>query len=140
MRRRSQFRARRASFTALAECSPLQTMRGEQMEPEIIQLNIQRVGMVKVSLRAELIDLSDTCRLVIAWPVGSQERHYDAPDFYECLRAFRRVIEPDGFRVLCQGSPSKCFPLWDCTSWWCLEELYAHARSASFDRGSRRNI
>jgi hypothetical protein len=27
----------------------------------------------------------------------------------ECLRAFRRVIEPDGFRVLCQGArPNVC--------------------------------
>jgi hypothetical protein len=40
----------------------------------------------------------------VAWPVGSEERNFDALDFYECLRAFRRVIEPDGFRVLCQAA------------------------------------
>src|SRR5215831_18124628 len=80
------------------------------MEPEIIQLNAQRAGMEKISLRAELISLSKhACRLVIAWPGGSRKRHFDAPDFYECLRAFRRVIEPDGFRVLCQGArPNVC--------------------------------
>jgi len=80
------------------------------MEPEIIRLNVQRAGMEKISLRAELTaGVSDACRLAIAWPVGSKERHFDAPDFYECLRAFRRVIEPDGFRVLCQGArPNVC--------------------------------
>jgi len=80
------------------------------MEPEIIRLNVQRAGMEKISLRAELTTgLSDACRLVIAWPVGGEERHFDASDFYECLRAFRRVIEPDGFRVLCQGArPNVC--------------------------------
>jgi hypothetical protein len=80
------------------------------MESEIIQLIIQRVGMQKISLRAELTGgIDDACRLVIAWPVGSEERHFDAADFYECLRAFRRVIELDGFRVLCQGArPNVC--------------------------------
>jgi hypothetical protein len=47
------------------------------MEPEIIELNVQRAGMEKIGLRAELIDLSqDVCRLVIAWPVGSEERSW----------------------------------------------------------------
>ena len=80
------------------------------MEPEIIQLSVQRAGMAKISVRAELISLSEhACRLVIAWPGVSGERHFDAPDFYECLRAFRRVIEPDGFRVLCEGArPNVC--------------------------------
>src|SRR5262249_26687490 len=50
------------------------------------------------------------CRLVIAWPVDGEERHFDAPDFYECLRAFRREIEPDGFRVLCQGARPNVWP------------------------------
>jgi hypothetical protein len=55
--------------------------------------------------------LSDgACRLVIAWPVGSEERHFDAFDFFECLRAFRRVIEPEGFRVLCQGARPNVWP------------------------------
>ena len=64
------------------------------MEPEIIELNVQRAGMEKIGLRAELIDLSqDVRRLVIAWPVGSEERNFDALDFHECLRAFRRVID-----------------------------------------------
>jgi len=81
------------------------------MEPEIIQLYVQRAGMEKISLQAELIDLSrEVCRLVIAWPVGSEERNFDASDFYECLRAFRRVIEPDGFRVLCQGARPNVHP------------------------------
>lgn len=83
----------------------------EEPEPEIIQLKVQRAGMEKISVRAELIaGVSDTCRLVIAWPVGSEDRHFDAPDFYECLRAFRRVIEPDGFRVLCQGARPNVWP------------------------------
>src|SRR5262249_12289462 len=75
-----------------------------------IQLSVQRAGMAKISVRAELISLSEhACRLVIAWPGVSGERHFDAPDFYECLRAFRRLIEPDGFRVLCQGArPNVC--------------------------------
>ena len=82
----------------------------EPLEPEIIQLNVQRAGMEKIRLRAALTaGLSDACQLVIAWPVGSEERHFDGPDYYECLRAFRRVIEPDGFRVLCQGArPNVC--------------------------------
>jgi hypothetical protein len=80
------------------------------MESEIIRLNVKRAGMEKITLPAELIHLSErVCRLVIAWPVGSEERYFDAFDFYECLRAFRRVIEPDGFRVLCQGArPNVC--------------------------------
>jgi hypothetical protein len=80
------------------------------MEPEIIQLIIQRVRMEKISLQAELTGgVGDACRLVIAWPVGGEERHFVASDYYECLRAFRRVIEPDGFRVLCQGArPNVC--------------------------------
>jgi hypothetical protein len=78
---------------------------------EIIQLNVQRAGMKKIRLRAELTaGPSDDCRLVIAWPVGSEERHFDAPDYYECLRAFRRLIEPDGFRVLCQGARPNVHP------------------------------
>jgi hypothetical protein len=81
------------------------------MEPEIIQLIIQRIGMQKISLRAELTGgVDDAYRLVIAWPIGSGERHFDASDYYECLRAFRRVIEPDGFRVLCQGARPNVFP------------------------------
>jgi len=81
------------------------------MEPEIIELNVQRAGMEKIGLRAELIDLSqDVRRLVIAWPLGSEERNFDALDFYECLRAFRRVIEPEGFRVLCQGARPNVHP------------------------------
>jgi len=52
------------------------------MEPEIIRLNVQRAGMEKISLRAELTTgLSNACRLVIAWPVGGEERHFDASDF-----------------------------------------------------------
>jgi hypothetical protein len=75
------------------------------MEREIIRLCVQRAGTEKIGLQVKLIDLDeDTCRLSVAWPVGSEERHFDALDFYECLRAFRRVIEPDGFRVLCQGA------------------------------------
>ena len=75
------------------------------MEPEIIQLSVQRTGMEKITLQAKLLDLSpDIFRLVIAWPVGGEDRRFDAHDFYECLRAFRRVIEPEGFRVLCQGA------------------------------------
>jgi hypothetical protein len=79
------------------------------MEPEtteIIQLNVQRPGMERITLEAKLVS---SCRLVVAWPVASEERHFDADDLYECLRAFRRVIEPDGFRVLCQGArPNVC--------------------------------
>jgi len=81
------------------------------VEPEIIQLNVQRAGKEKIALQAELIDLSqDVRRLVIAWPVGSEDSNFDAVNFYECLRAFRRVIEPDGFRVLCQGARPNVHP------------------------------
>jgi len=50
------------------------------MEPEIIELNVQRAGMEKIGLRAVLIDLSqDVRRLVIAWPVGNRhEQRRDA--------------------------------------------------------------
>jgi hypothetical protein len=75
------------------------------MEPEIMRLCVQRAGTEKIELQVKLIDVDeDTYRLSVAWPAGSEERHFDALDFYECLRAFRRVIEPDGFRVLCQGA------------------------------------
>jgi hypothetical protein len=83
----------------------------EPMASKIIRLNVKRAGMEKITLRAELIHPTERiCRLTIAWPVGSQARHFDAFDFYECLRAFRRAIEPDGFRVLCQGARPNVFP------------------------------
>jgi len=41
---------------------------------------------------------------------SSEERNFDALDFHECLRAFRRVIEPDEFRVLCQGARPNVHP------------------------------
>src|SRR5690349_11508112 len=70
---------------------------------EIVQFGVQRPGTARIGLHAKLIDLdSGTCRLAVAWPLGGEERHFDASD--ECLRAFRRVIEPEGFRVLCQGA------------------------------------
>jgi hypothetical protein len=80
------------------------------MEPEIVQLYVQHLGMEKISLQAKVVEPNqDGCRLAIAWPVGSEERCFDGLDLYECLRAFRRVIEPDGFRVLCQGArPNVC--------------------------------
>lgn len=72
---------------------------------EIVQLGVQRSGTASVGLQAKLIDLdSGTCRLAVVWPLGGEERHFDASDYYECLRAFRRVVEPEGFRVLCQGA------------------------------------
>lgn len=84
---------------------PVGVDNGGPPEPEIIQLNVQRAGMEKITLEATLVDtIPDICRLVIAWPVGGDDRRFDAHDFYECLRAFRRVIEPEGFRVLCQGA------------------------------------
>ncbi|KRQ95738.1 hypothetical protein CQ12_03950 [Bradyrhizobium jicamae] len=80
------------------------------MDPEIILLNVQRSGGEKISVCLKLTELDrDICRLAVAWPVGGPERTFDAPDFYECLRAFRRVVEPEGFRVLCQGArPNVC--------------------------------
>jgi hypothetical protein len=45
--------------------------------------------MEKISLRAELIYLSArACRLVIALAAGCEIHHFNAPDVYECLRAF----------------------------------------------------
>ena len=77
----------------------------DEMEPEteVRQLSVQRPGEEKIDLQVALIDLA-TCRLATIWPIGSEERYFDASDFYECLRAFRRVIEPEGYRVLCQGA------------------------------------
>ena len=72
---------------------------------EIVRLSAQRPGAARIDLEAKLIDLDpDTCRLAVVCPPGGEERHFDASDYYECLRAFRRVIEPEGFRVLCQGA------------------------------------
>lgn len=97
------------------------------MEPEIVQLNVQRPGTAKISLQAKLIDLSaHMCRLTIAWPVGGTERHFDADDFYECLRAFRRVIEPEGFRVLCQGSRPNVRPSGMASQMGGAGKSYAH--------------
>src|SRR5260221_12522285 len=75
-------------------------------EPEtILLLHVQRHGADKVGLEAKLIGFyPDTCRLEVAWPVGGQEGNFDSWNFHECLREFRRVIEPAGFLVLCQGS------------------------------------
>ena len=42
--------------------------------------------------------------------MGSAERHFDASNFGECLRPFRRVIEREGFLVLCQGARPKVCP------------------------------
>jgi hypothetical protein len=84
----------------------------EPMESEIIQLNVQRAGMEKISLRAELIGTSDAYRLVIAWPVGSEERRFDGFDYYECLPRLSRCyhIEPEGFGVLRQGARQNVYP------------------------------
>jgi hypothetical protein len=72
---------------------------------EIVQLSVGRPGADRISLSAKLIDLDGgACRLAVVWPPGGEERHFDASDYYECLRAFRQVIEPEGFRVLCQGA------------------------------------
>lgn len=77
----------------------------EPIETEIIQLDVQRPGTSRIGLEAKLIDLSDgTCRLAIGWPVGGEEINFDSWNFYDCLRKFRRVIEPEGYRVLCQGA------------------------------------
>lgn len=79
-------------------------------EQQSFQLNVQRAGIEKISLEVKLTDMSqDVCRLTVAWPLGGEERHFDAVDLYESLRAFRRQIEPEGFRVLCQGArPNVC--------------------------------
>ncbi len=85
--------------------------RGELMEAEIIRFYVQCAGREKIGLQASLVDLGgDVARLAIAWPVGREERHFDAPDLFECLRAFRRVVEPEGFRVLCQGARPNVWP------------------------------
>ncbi|MBR0757601.1 hypothetical protein JQ604_35940 [Bradyrhizobium jicamae] len=81
------------------------------MDPEIISLCVQRPGEDKLHIQVALTELdANICRLAVTWPVGSEERHFDATDFYECLRAFRRVIEPEGFRVLCQGARPNVYP------------------------------
>jgi hypothetical protein len=78
---------------------------------ECLQIEVQRPGDEKIALQAKLIDLDhDGCRLSVPWPVGAAERSFDASDFYECLRAFRRLIEPEGFRVLCEGARPNVFP------------------------------
>lgn len=75
------------------------------MDPEVILLNVQHPGREKMGVWLKLTELDQVvCRIAVVWPVGGQERDFDATDFYECLRAFRRVIEPEGFRVLCQGA------------------------------------
>jgi hypothetical protein len=75
-----------------------------------VLLNVQRPGTEKIPLHVKLIELATgNYRLSVAWPDASEERHFDDVDVYECLRAFRRVIEPDGFRVLCWGArPNVC--------------------------------
>jgi hypothetical protein len=39
------------------------------------------------------------CRLDAAWPDDKSEAVFQASDFYACLAAFRRTIEPEGYRV-----------------------------------------
>jgi hypothetical protein len=81
------------------------------MEPEIIQLYVQRPGTQGVSFQAMVVpSIQDGYRLAITWHLGGEELHFDGIDLYECLRAFRRVIEPDGFRVLCQGARPNVAP------------------------------
>lgn len=80
------------------------------MDPEIILLCVQRPGEDKLDVEIALTELDPRiCRLAAVWPIGGEERNFDAMDFYECLRAFRRVVELEGFRVLCQGArPNVC--------------------------------
>jgi hypothetical protein len=85
--------------------------RQGNVDPEIVMLNVQRPGSEKIAVRVALTEPDrDICRLAVVWPIGGQECDFDAPDFYECLRAFRRVIEPEGFRVLCQGARQNVCP------------------------------
>ncbi|MEH2541931.1 MULTISPECIES: hypothetical protein [unclassified Bradyrhizobium] len=104
------------------------------MDPEIILLNVQRPGSDKIAVCLKLTELDrDICRLAVVWPVGGQERDFDAPDFYECLRAFRRVIEPEGFRALCQGARPNVCPSGmsrDAGAWKCWAHRFGEPASS----------
>jgi hypothetical protein len=76
-----------------------------------VRLTVQQPGKSKIDLPVNLIDLAaGICRLTVVWPVGREERNFDASDYFECLRSFRRILEPEGFRVLCQGARPNVWP------------------------------
>lgn len=76
------------------------------MDEDIVELRVVRPETgFDARLWATLTHTeAHACRLIAAWPIGSGERTFEAGDFYECLRSFRRVVEPEGYRVLCQGA------------------------------------
>lgn len=82
------------------------------MDEEIVELRIVRPETGFDLLLQATLAHSDTyaCRLIVAWPAGSPERTFEAGDFFESLRSFRRVVEAEGYRVLCQGARPNVHP------------------------------
>ncbi len=67
-------------------------------------------GTWLADVRAILSGSGDECVLTVFWPEATTEQKYVAADFYECLRSFRRVLDPHGIKVLCEGARPKVFP------------------------------
>jgi hypothetical protein len=85
---------------------------GVELLGETVELLIAGpVGTAAFTLQATLVELdADICHLTVEWPVDGSARSFNEGDFYECLRSFRRTIEPGGYRVLCQGARPSVFP------------------------------
>ncbi|WP_342241956.1 hypothetical protein [Inquilinus sp. OTU3971] len=82
------------------------------MDEVIVELRVvQPETAVDIRLRARLAHpAAQVCCLIVVWPAGSSERIFEASDFYEGLRCFRRVVEAEGYRVLCQGARPNVHP------------------------------
>lgn len=56
-----------------------------------------------------LSDKEADCVLTVFWPEGVEESFIES-DFYECLRCFRRTLDAQGIKVLCEGARPNVFP------------------------------
>lgn len=81
-------------------------------EEEVVELRIVRPETGFDLLLQATLTHSEiyACRLIVAWPAGSPERTFETGDFFESLRSFRRVLEEEGYRVLCQGARPNVHP------------------------------
>lgn len=82
------------------------------MVEEIEQITLTIIdadGVNRWRINATLSEAGDNCQLSVGWPLENRRQFVDA-DFYECLRAFRRVLDVEGYRVLCEGARPNVFP------------------------------
>jgi hypothetical protein len=78
---------------------------------QAIDLKLIEVGTDSLTTAPITLSISGRAhRLAVRWPPNGDERIFEEADFWESLRSFRRVVEAEGYRVLCQGSRPNVFP------------------------------